>query len=168
MARSLPDWADPIRLAEAGRQFQGELPLSAFPRLAASLSSTQGSVRFGLNFGVDANRIPHVHAWVEGDLPLECQRTLRTFAFSVSRRWSLGLIERESQEAGLPENYEPLLITENNCRLPEIIEDELILALPMMPVDPSSEPITAPEPDASEDAGEDNPFAVLKTLKKGS
>ena len=45
-------------------------------------------------------------------------------------------IEDESEEAALPPGYEPLLIADGQVNLADVIEDELILALPVVPLKP--------------------------------
>ena len=50
-----------------------------------------------------------------------------------------------------------------------VIEDELLLALPLVPVNPDStlpEELVAPDEEPPSDGRTDNPFAVLGELKK--
>jgi uncharacterized protein len=101
-------------------------------------------------------------------LPLICQRSLERFELPVHIDTRLGLITREADEAGLPEGYEPLLTADGALRLADVVEDELILAVPAVPVKPGSEYV---ERSWGDDAGEpetappDNPFGALKKLK---
>jgi uncharacterized protein len=84
----------------------------------------------------------------------------------------LGLIRPERDEAGLPPDCEPLLVAEDGRLNPaDVIEDELLLALPLVPVNPDSRlPDEVTGHDLAEDpVGEghsENPFAVLRELKK--
>jgi len=136
-------------------------------RLRGSLASPEGEARYALEFGRDSLGIAYLALRVEAALPLVCQRTLETFAYRVALDQRLGLIASESEEAALPEGYEPLLIPDGQLDLADVIEDELILALPVVPLKPGA-PLEWKEGPADEEAGEQrpNPFAVLGSLKK--
>ena len=97
-------------------------------------------------------------------LPLTCQRSLEVFALPVSVDARLGFIVREEDEAGLPQDYEPLLIDPAGLRPADVIEDELILALPLVPVKPGTIEIKGEWLQDGGGGGEPkpNPFSVLK------
>jgi len=103
-------------------------------------------------------------------LTLTCQRTLESFVLPLTVDSRLGLIRNEREEAGLPPGCEPLLVAEDGKLNPaDVIEDELLLALPLVPVDPDSSlppEVTGPGPEQSAAEATDNPFAVLRGLKK--
>ena len=71
-------------------------------------------------------------------LPLVCQRTLEVYRQPVHVEQRLGLIGHESDEAALPPGYEALLIVDGQLHPAEVIEDELILALPVVPLKPGA------------------------------
>jgi len=166
MSAALPDRVDVARQVQAQRAFEGSLPLASMQRLRGSLANTEGEARYALEFGRDTLGIAYLALRVEAALPLVCQRTLETFAYRVALDQRLGLIASESEEAALPEGYEPLLIPDGQLDLADVIEDELILALPVVPLKPGA-PLEWKEGPADE-AGEQrpNPFAVLGSLKK--
>lgn len=152
-------------MVAARRIFTGVLPLAGFPRLRSSLADSDGECRFELEFGRDTLDLPFVEVRADARLPLQCQRSLERFLQPVRVCQRLGLITREEQESALPEGVEPLLLAEGAEINPvDLVEDELILALPVVPIDPDS---TLPEP-AWGDAEEDkpNPFAALSALKE--
>jgi len=159
------------KLVAGRRILEGRLPLSAFPRLAGLLFDSDGEVRFGLEFDRDALGVAYVELTLDTVLPLQCQRSLQRFGFAVAMRQRLGLIGREADEAGLPPGYEPLLVPGSGEICPaDLIEDELILAVPVIPVDPDSVPgeqELPPLPEA-EDSVRPNPFAALAALKRQS
>lgn len=157
-------------MVNARRSFQGVLPLASMRRLATSLAAVDGEVAFDLEFDKDATGIPYLHVKATTALPLTCQRTLEAFALPVQVDTRLGLLTREEDEAALPAGYEPLLLTEGGLKLADVIEDELILAVPVVPVKPGTEfgERTFPA-DAKETVEQDerpNPFAALEKLYK--
>ncbi|HZP66924.1 MAG TPA: YceD family protein [Rudaea sp.] len=166
MNAALPEIVDAWRMVQARRSFQGSLPLAALPRLRDSLAGTGGSVTFDLDFGKDELGVPLVHVRADAVLPLLCQRTLEVFELPVHVDARLGLIAVEADEAALPPGYEPLLTSDGAIRLADVVEDELILALPVVPVKPGSvENESSFGPAEAPEEARENPFAVLKKIK---
>ena len=170
MSASLPETVDAWRMVTARRSFAGTLPLASLRRLVPSLAAAQGDVRYALQFDRDALGTAFIGVQAEAALPLTCQRTLEPFDLPVRIHTRLGLITREEDEAALPPGYEPLLSADGQVSPAEVIEDELILALPVVPLSPGGvgkdETVWS---SAAEDAvGEvpANPFAALARLKK--
>lgn len=154
-------------MVQARRLFTGSVPLAAMLRLRDSLAATAGVVTFDLEFGKDDLGVAYLHVRADAALPLICQRTLEMFELPVHIDTRLGLITQEADEAGLPTGYEPLLISDGGLRLADVIEDELILALPVIPVKPGAAPSvhTFGAVDEPLEAGKPNPFAVLQKIK---
>ena len=169
MSADLPETVDAWRMVTARRSFAGTLPLARFARLAPSLASVQGEVRYELEFDRDALGIAYLGIKAAAPLALTCQRTLEPFVLPVKIDSRLGLITREEDEAGLPEGYEPLLLVEPTLNPADVIEDELILALPVVPLKPGAgEGVvwTSDPTGQAEEAPPGNPFAALARLKK--
>lgn len=140
--------------------------MAMLERLEGSLVDTEGEVEFSIDFDRDALQVPYAALQVQADLPLLCQRTLQRFLLPVRVEQRLGLIRDEAEEAALPPGYEPLLVPEDGMlRTLDLVEDELILAVPVVAVSPGSELVErewAPEPAEQQRA---NPFAALSALK---
>ncbi|MBS0569733.1 MAG: DUF177 domain-containing protein [Proteobacteria bacterium] len=154
-------------MVQARRSFQGSLPLASLPRLRGSLAAAEGAVDFDLDFGKDDLGVAHLRVRADASLPLTCQRTLQVFHLPVHVDTRLGLIAREDDEAALPGGYEPLLTADGAVHLAEVVEDELILALPVVPVKPGAEHQAPAFASAAQDDadGPDKPFAALQNLK---
>lgn len=155
-------------MVQARRRFEGKMPLAAMPRLAADLAEPTGDVVFDLDFDKDELGVAYVHVRADAALPLICQRSLDRFELPVHIDTRLGLITREADEAGLPQGYEPLLTADGVLKLADVVEDELILAVPAVPVRPGSEHVDRTWGDAEGEpvtAARENPFKVLKKIK---
>jgi uncharacterized protein len=164
MSVALPERVDASRMVQARRSFQGKLPLASFRRLRESLAAVEGDAHFDLEFGRDELGVAFLAVRVDADLPLTCQRTLEVYPQPVHIDQRLGLIGDESEEAALPPGYEPLLIADGTVNPADVIEDELILALPVVPLKPGA-PLEWHDEGVEEDS-EPNPFADLAKLKK--
>ena len=164
---TLPELIDPWRMVSARRTFAGRLPLAAFKRLASGLADTSGEVEYELDFDKDLASVSGVRVRAKTALPLICQRTLERFEQPVEIDAKLGFIVDEAGEAALPAGYEPLLVDAEGLRLADVIEDELILALPVFPVKPGTREMQHEwkEVAATEVEAKPNPFAVLKNVK---
>lgn len=156
-------------MVSARRSFAGTLPVAAMSRLCGMLAGNEGAAQYALDFGRDEFGTAYLQVHVEAPLTMTCQRTLEPFVLPLAVDSRLGLIRSEREEAALPPGCEPLLVDEDGKLNPaDVIEDELLLALPLVPVNPDSslppevtgEGSIEPEPERT-----DNPFAVLRELK---
>jgi uncharacterized protein len=178
MSAPLPERLDAERMVAARRAFHGSLPVASMKRLVQALASDSGEVEYDLEFGTEAPGIRCLAVHAATRVALECQRSLETFEHPLEVDVRLGLIEHERDEAGLPAGFEPLLLEEGMLHPAQVIEDELLLALPPYPM--KDDPV---EPGAEAESktwdGEcwapahpenperkDNPFAILRGLKK--
>lgn len=172
MSTAMPESIDAWRMVSGRRIFSGNLPLAGLPRLAASLADTVGECSYRVEFGRDEFGVAFVELAAEAALPLICQRTLERFELPVRIEQRLGLIRDEREEPSLPPGYEPVLLPEDARLVPaELIEDELILAVPVVPVKPGTEAVQVDWPAEVEEEAEDerpNPFAALSALKTGN
>lgn len=167
MSRDFPAHADPMDLVQARREFEGTWPLARFERAADLLASDEGELHFRLAFDRDEIGTPYVDVELSGAPILMCQRTMAPFAFELQRHSRLGLIAHEREEAALPEGYEPLLLGSEPIGLMDIVEDELILAIPLVPKAPGEAVDTTfgDADEAEEEQARPSPFAALEALK---
>ena len=165
----VPEVLDAWRMVAARRGVEGQVPLASLSRIRDSLVDAAGEVAFSRDCGTDELQVPYVELKVRTGLPLQCQRSLERFVFPVDIDQRLGLIRDEADEVALPPGYEALLVSADGMLNPvELVEDELILAVPVVPVKPGTEAMErnwAPDADELERV---NPFAALSSLKNKS
>ena len=166
MSEQLPKHVDGRRLARQESRIAGTIPVARLERLASFLCGGRGEVDAELQFGVDGG-VPFVRGSAHTDLELVCQRCLELMVQRVQTEFCLGMVSSESLIARLPEIYEPLVIGEEPLRTWDLVEDELILALPIVPRhDPAQCAARVPQeatPRAQE--RQESPFAALIELK---
>ncbi|PLL93666.1 23S rRNA accumulation protein YceD, partial [Klebsiella michiganensis] len=101
---------------------------------------------------------------------LECQRCGKPFPHHVHTTYCFSPVRNDEQAEALPEAYEPIEVNEfGEIDLLALVEDEIILALPVVPVH-DSEHCEVSDADMvfgelPEEAQKPNPFAVLASLK---
>ncbi|MEJ2644859.1 MAG: YceD family protein [Gammaproteobacteria bacterium] len=165
----LPDHIAAMALARTGAHFAGRLPLARMPRLGEALLDSSGEVAVDLHLGTDDERVRYLTGRIRGELTLQCQRCLEPMALAVDIDVRLGLVDGLDEAQRLPEGYEPLVVEAGKVALSELVEDELLLALPVVPKhgDASECRVIESEEDTVEEARE-NPFTVLADLKRRS
>jgi len=126
---------DGFEFASAGATQQGVWPLSEFARLRDVLASDAGEVAYQISGVRDERERPSLRLRVSGTLALRCQRCLEPMAFEVQTDEVLVLaatlaeIHAEPASAHAPDR----VVAGKEMALRELIEDELILAVPYAP-----------------------------------
>lgn len=132
-AGSIPQYATASR-AVAGRQrFQGSVPLAQLKRLAPQLADAAGALEVDLEAGKDEQGHPSLRGTIRGDLNLMCQRGLHPFPWRCDLAPSLALVASDADEKKALASGEPYLVENDRLPLRDLVEDEVLLALPMMP-----------------------------------
>jgi uncharacterized protein len=172
MSDRLPEFIDPWHFAEIGKELTGLVSLTKLSRLEGILLDLEGEAEILLKFNQGKNRQVHITGYVKADLKQECQRCLEPVTISVESDVDVVVVEGYEEAELLADELEPLLAGDKRIRLNEVVEDELLLALPQVPMHPEGECKAAYEnydgsPEQAEEEVEKkpNPFAVLKDLK---
>lgn len=164
---------DPWKAVKAELLFSGEAGSVDLPRLADALKVTGAGadwpVRYSLRFGRDASEKAVVVGQVSLTVRPICQRCLSQVVLSLECDISVALISDEAQAEDLPDHLDPVLVEDGAMRPLDLVEDELLLALPQVPMHLEGEcadlyqldPV--PEETVTE---QENPFAVLASLKR--
>jgi uncharacterized protein len=113
--------------------FAGSVPLAKLPRLAASLAQSAGTLQVELQATRDEEGREWLHGEIRGRLPLTCQRGLHDFDWTCDVALSLALVESEAEEDKLLKETESYLVEDDELPLRDLVEEEVLLALPMMP-----------------------------------
>jgi uncharacterized protein len=172
MSREYPDWISPNRAAEGKRIFSGTIPLVRMKRLAALLVDAKGEASFTAAFRIDLEQHIVIDLQVEAALPLICQASLEVYDEQVRRSSELAVIEDDSDQFELPENYEPVMTENGRLAIASLVEDELLLALPQIPRKPGLQEVaysTGGQKVTSEtlpEGSRKNPFSALQDMLK--
>ena len=92
---------------------------------------------------------------------------MEPLVYEIMSDFSLGIVTTLDEANSLPERYEPAMATEGNLALRDLIEDEIILNLPIIPRhEPDACEVKFPLADSGWEQGKgENPFRVLESLK---
>ena len=173
-----PRHLDIKAFAQAGAELHGETPLTDCPRLLQeqfAAPADTGKVRWQ----IQGRMVPvtggtpqvSLSLQAEVDLAMQCQRCLTPVVAQVLAENAFIFVADEATAEALDEDSETdVLVISRDFDVLSLVEDELILALPLVPrhdVCPEDLPQEAVD-EAFEAAAADrpHPFAALAALKK--
>lgn len=154
---------DPLRFADESRRKTGTLPLSAFSRLTDGLVERAGEVTFLLEGSRDKEGKRLLALSASTTLTLVCQRCLETMRYPLSISNQLWLVPSgyAIPQEELEIDHLDAIEVEAQLDVVQLLEEELLLALPMAPRHPACDGV---RPVDGADAF--SPFSGLAVLKK--
>lgn len=163
-------------LALQGAHVERQFELGTFERLVGLLLSPQGSAMARFEFQ-QVEGSPAARLAVKATVQLRCQRCLQPFGCPVESHAQLAFVTGEAEagaEAGpVPEGWEAISVDPRRVVLADLVEDELLLSLPLVPMHadaadcgPAARVIDETEEEPREDTGTQRPFANLGKLLK--
>ncbi|ABD80887.1 YceD family protein [Saccharophagus degradans] len=166
----LPQYIEPRKLAQKGGSFDGDMLPEDMPRVMEAIASCE-SVNAKLQFDIEDQRRRTMRGSIQGDLKLVCQRCLQPVDYKLDVEVNLAMVWDEDQAKKLPGYIEPWIVGEDPEDLHAILEEEVLLALPVVAfhdedcIDASLLSVgeEVKQPEKSE-----NPFLVLAALKSKS
>jgi uncharacterized protein len=155
---------DGFEFASAGATQEGAWPLRDFPRLRDMLAADQGEVTYALQGMRDERGRPSLRVSVHGALPLRCQRCLEPMRLEVRSDALLVLAQTLAEIHAEPADAQAAdrVVAGKEMPVRDLIEDELILAVPYAPRHEQCEA----RRDAREEGRTVSPFAGLRGLMR--
>ena len=154
-------------LADEQADLELAIPLAEFPRVRARLGATEGTVAGHVRFSRDGE-FAVAALEVSSSVPLVCQRCLKLMPWKVDGQARVALIVQDSQADRVPEHLEPMLAPGGRISLRDLLEEELMLALPLVALHADAREcapaLRAGEP--AEDSSVQRPFERLGELLK--
>ncbi|MCK5662683.1 MAG: DUF177 domain-containing protein [Thiotrichaceae bacterium] len=156
MLKDLPSLIEPKRLAFQGSNVKGEIALDKMSRLHDSLCDMNGTVYIDWTFAIDEKKRIIIQGKLQTQLSLHCHRCLHPMPWKIDVTVSLMTGD------DVPTGYEALTITTPQVELKNLIEDELILVLPIVSM---HKKCSFNDNTYASDNNINNPFRVLSKLK---
>jgi uncharacterized protein len=136
MSGSLHAWYslhDLRSLARRDAVLSGEMQVGKLPRLVSMLHSDVGSVRASLRFRQRRDGWLAAALEYQASVQLVCQRCLEPFRYEMAEQLDVALADASSVPEAVPEAHEPFELEEGRLLPAQLIEDELIVAIPLVP-----------------------------------
>jgi len=157
-------------LADRQAEFELAIPVAEFPRVRARLGSTAGTVRGHVLFRRESGFVVAALE-VSGAVELVCQRCLRSMPWKIDGSALVALIANESQVDRVPEQLEPMLAPGGKVSLRDLVEEEVMLNLPIVALHEEAiacNPLVAVAEDDEDRSNVQRPFEQLGELLKRS
>lgn len=168
----IPVTIDPYRTAQKRSSFDGILQLQNLTRLSEQLCNTDGDVAVVIHCGNDEQGLVYIEGEAHCTVQVRCERCGDEMTLKINSSFAYTPVKGDdSAQEEIPQRYDVIEPDEHGeVNLRQLVEDELILALPLFPMhdegqcDPNklqmSWGVIEPEPEKP------NPFAILQELKK--
>lgn len=136
MSGSLHAWyslRDLESLADRGVTLSGELDIGQLTRLKGLLHSDSGSVRATLRLRQRGDGWLASELEYRADVELVCQRCLEPFRQELEDKVNVVLADSDSLPTTVPTGFEPFELEDGRLQPVQLIEDEVIVAIPLVP-----------------------------------
>lgn len=116
-----------------GRVYEDTLSVEHFPRLKEAVHSVDSPIRFRVQGGTNSLGQREVKGFVSVDASMICQRCLEPFqtTFDLPIHWIP--VKNESEQESIGDDDATLLVEGDEINLLELLEDEILLELPLVP-----------------------------------
>src|SRR5690606_1492092 len=118
-------------LADRGVVLEGDVPLASLSRLCDPLADDAGMVHARMTFERDEQRTAVIRSELEVEVKMVCQRCLELVTLPIRSECSYAVVKEGADTRALPKGYDALEVGEDPVDLLELVEDELLLALPI-------------------------------------
>ncbi|EKD55288.1 MAG: hypothetical protein ACD_60C00017G0005 [uncultured bacterium] len=166
----LPLKVDPYRFADNGIRLDGVLWVKEMQRFSASLSDDSGEVSVQMAFEIDEQGIRYLKGHLAALVMLQCQRCLDPFKHEIISNFLLGIVHTTEEAEELPNRYDPLIVVDDTLILRDMIEEELIISLPIVAMhhtkDCNAEKLRDLDAHRNSVIERENPFKVIELLRK--
>lgn len=170
----IPERVDHRKLANQAGLIEGSLPIQCFHRFGEMLVAREGDVYLRLEFSKGDFGSTRVIGSAATEVCLICQNCMQEYRQPVTCELDLRVVSDESKLERVPEVDDAIVAPDKVISLAELVEDDLILTMPMIPrheegqcpdTDYEQEEIVLPE--VQEEPNTYRPFADLaKTIDK--
>jgi uncharacterized protein len=157
---------DLVDFTHHARAHHGKIALSKFERLHDYLAADNGELQYAVTGRLDKDGKPVLQILVTGEITLQCQRCLGELRHALDLNTMLLLAQDENELLRLDEDesVDCILATRDTDVL-ALIEDEIILSLPISPRHNEVECSTVPL-NGQGGVAREKPLAALAELKK--
>jgi len=166
-----PPWSRPLevgRLADSGADVDFAVPLAELAGLRSLQGGVSGSVSGRVHFTREQG-IAIAQLQLRGAAVLECQRCLGPLELPLDATVRVALADTEAELERVPPDLEPMLAPGGRLSIAELVTEELLLTLPIVPRHARGEACASeetPPAQAGQTGDTQKPFAHLAELMK--
>ena len=162
--KNLPDQLKLLNFAKKEISLSGVYQISDFPKISEIASNKRDNLRVDLSFYLKNNKTPCVDGIIELDILLACQRCLDDLSIVLKVNFNLAFVKHDQQSEELDSHYEIYVTEEEELATHDLISDEILLSIPMVPTH-NYDCIKEINKQEIVEGKSENPFAILKKIK---
>ena len=163
------------KLADSRAAFEFEIPVAELPDMPPEFGAGDGKVQAQLRFGREQG-FAVADVELRAQLQVICQRCMAPMQLTVEARSPVLVVETEREAEEAPAGWETFLAPEGRLSLAALVAEEVLLAIPIVPLhdaglgcaaampDAAAATPSAPKTAAVEEGATVRPFADLKAL----
>ena len=129
----LPQQVDHRRLAAEKSELHGSLPLASFSRLGEMIAGVDGDVEVQLKFRPGKKHRTLVLGRFSTTVVMECQNCLEPVTVKVASSLRSLVVAQVEDLLAMEQDEDGIVCNSTELSLVDLLEDELILNLPMVP-----------------------------------
>jgi uncharacterized protein len=161
----IPDYVDARKIFAQHAHIKGNMHIIAFARFCEGLVDSSGNALVELEFYLDEKYRRIIAGRLEANVNVLCQRCLEPTEISLNESFRLAMVETDEQAENLPTDLDPWLCNDSRLRLADIIEEQLILSMPIVSYHKNDCIEHIDNALAKSKQSKSNPFEMLKILK---
>ncbi|MEQ8954473.1 MAG: YceD family protein [Gammaproteobacteria bacterium] len=168
----LPAYLDTRKVFTQQVELNGSLDLARMPRLQQALAGDRAAVQAQFRCSVATDGLRLIEGRVEARVEVACQRCLEPVEIKLEDQISLAVLANEEQAEGLDPALDPWICTDFRLEIAAMVEEQLILCLPVVNYHPDRACLGVTTFGADEagtataGSAREHPFAALKALKE--
>ena len=174
MSGGLPIQIDPLDLAKNRVHLRGTYAVSEMPRLSEYSPSDKALIQVDLQFQLEGDTGAKLSGEITSELKLRCERCLGPLMLPLLVRPAIYFEASVNKSAGMQSDGEEesdlrdIIALDGPVDLKDLVEEEILLAIPMIPMHDSAECHAGRLLQQKNDVAQRaiNPFSKLAGLKK--
>ena len=159
------DWLKLYKFAKKNLSVTDELSIIDLPRINGIAHNKSDKIKVNYSFYVENKTTPCLDGEISLNIYLTCQRCLEELPFSLDLSFSMAFVKNENQAEELSKHLEIYLFEDKELSLIDLISDEILLSIPMVPKH-NLDCLSSFKENNNYEQGKENPFAILKNIKK--
>ncbi|QTH71803.1 23S rRNA accumulation protein YceD [Pseudoalteromonas xiamenensis] len=169
----IPITLDPSRAARRRSDYEGVVMLEELSRLEQVVLDEAGEIAVTVRFEFDEQGLAVIRGNFSAKVHVTCQRCNGELGLDLEQDFAYTPVGLGAESDDLPESYDVVELDEHGeINLRQLIEDELILSIPIVPMHDEASCSFSDKPtrfgEIDEEDSKPNPFEILKQLKKDS
>lgn len=164
--KSLPSQLKLFNFAKKEISLSGLYQISDLPKISEIASNKKDNLRVDLSFYLKNNKTPCVDGIIQLDIVLACQKCLDDLPIALKVNFYLAFVRHDQQSDELDSHYELYVIEEEELTTLDLISDEILLSIPMVPTH-DYDCIKETNKQEIVEGKSENPFSILKKIADG-